>query len=311
MMRKRFPVILAWAGIMVGGCGSGMPEGGPTTGPRAELALTDVSQPLTLDALFLVSPRWLPDGSGFLVSGRHGFGLYHVRMKDTMPGTVSEIDAVYRGPVALEDGGGAFCLDAAGTAAGFSAAGGKIRQEESATALCAARLAVTLSGEDQVLHDDGQGGTVTYDPEDGLIKVSSGGLESVINDGYAWDVAVSPDGMSVAWCSGPLRDAELTVAGAAAGASTPLRGVQPSWFPDGKHLVFASPVFHETLPGVMDVVDSDLFALNVSTGTVIRLTESPAVCEMQPAVSPDGLRIVFTDWKRGSVYAASVERRLP
>ena len=61
----------------------------------------------------------------------------------------------------------------------------------------------------------------------------------------------------------------------------------------------------------MDVVDSDLYALNMTNGAVIRLTESPGVCEMQPAVSPDGARIVYSDWKRGSVCAASVERRVP
>jgi hypothetical protein len=310
-MRARIAVILAWAGVVAGGCGRGMPQGGPMTGPSAELALTGVSEPLTVDALFLVSPRWLPDGTGFLVSGRYGFGLYHVRMSGTRPGTVSEVDAGYRGPVAMGDGGGDFCIDAAGTAEAYVAANGKVRQEESAGSACASRLAATLSGEDLVLHDGGAGERVTYDTEDGLIKVSSGGFEQVVNVDYAWDVAVSPDGKKVAWCTGSLRDASLTVYDGTSGVSTPLRGVQPSWFPDGKYLVFASPAFQETLPGVMDVVDSDLYAFNVSTGAVIRLTESPAVCEMQPAVSPDGARVVYGDWKRGSVYGASVERRVP
>jgi TolB protein len=66
--------------------------------------------------------------------------------------------------------------------------------------------------------------------------------------------------------------------------------VEPTWSPDGAHVVFAS-----TRDG-----DTELYRVPLSGGAVERLTQRPGA-DGQPAYLPDG-RVVYTAWIDGAPH---------
>ena len=65
------------------------------------------------------------------------------------------------------------------------------------------------------------------------------------------------------------------------------------WGSDGREIVFLSN--HEPDPDAL--LNYDIFAVNVQTGTVRQITRTPGV-EMEPRISPDGRWIAYTATKR-------------
>ena len=79
----------------------------------------------------------------------------------------------------------------------------------------------------------------------------------------------------------------LTRPGRAAGW---VRDLRASFAPDGKTLVFAS---NRDARSEDDAADLDIYALELASGQVTRLTRDPGVAD-DPCYSPDGKRVYFT-----------------
>ena len=141
------------------------------------------------------------------------------------------------------------------------------------------------------------GGLVWFHPYPGRIVAAGPGGEQVLEDAEAWGV-VATSGGRVAWCRGPLAHATITVYGPERGIEELGHGAQPAWVTGQDVLVFARP---EADPDTGEVVASDLWAWTAASGETRRLTETPGVTEMEPAPSPDGRRLAFSDWRSGQV----------
>ncbi len=225
------------------------------------------TRPAVTDETFLVTPRWSEDGRKLVAAGRGGQGLH--------------------------------LLDLA--ARRREAPDPELRERP--------RLAPTTSGPataGEPAGDDPRGRlvartgsrTVWFDAYRGRI-VRDGGetTPEVLVEVGAWGVVAAPDGW-VAWCTGHLALAELYALDPAGGRLALGPGAQPAWARTAPVLVFARP---EPAPESGEVVRSDLWAWDRRTGRHTRLTRTPDVVEMEPAVSPDGERLAFSDWRSGRV----------
>lgn len=71
-----------------------------------------------------------------------------------------------------------------------------------------------------------------------------------------------------------------------------------SWSADGKSLIMLCPTGGQTEPksggGIDDRYYFDIFSLNLNTGEVRRLTDTPSVGKSSPLGSPDGSKIAFS-----------------
>jgi dipeptidyl aminopeptidase/acylaminoacyl peptidase len=101
-----------------------------------------------------------------------------------------------------------------------------------------------------------------------------------------FDPTFSPDGQTLAFARGG-RIRMIPVAGGNATAIGPtiddLRGLD--WSPDGTQIVYVT--------GHEDDGDADLGLLDVASGEVTALTDTPNSNEEHPSWSPDGTRIAF------------------
>jgi hypothetical protein len=77
------------------------------------------------------------------------------------------------------------------------------------------------------------------------------------------------------------------------------QGYGAAWLPGSRGIIF-SRVEHDTLK----VTGSDLFVLDPGTGRETRLTATPAVAEVEPAVSPDGRFVAYVDALTGRLLVA-------
>jgi Tol biopolymer transport system component len=110
----------------------------------------------------------------------------------------------------------------------------------------------------------------------------------------------SPDGTQIAF----VRVGDLTTPGIYAmnadGSGSrqivedPTGPSSPSWSPDGARIVFESGLGEEETGSG----DRDVYAVEIATGDLTRLTTNPARDEY-PALSPDGSRIAFTRQRDG------------
>ena len=81
-----------------------------------------------------------------------------------------------------------------------------------------------------------------------------------------------------------------------------LRDQRPAWSPDGGRVVFAS---NRHAARDADAGDLDLYAVDMGSGAITRLTHDPAVAD-DPTYSPDGKRLFFTS-TRDAARPYSVE----
>ncbi len=232
--------------------------------------LLDSLREIDSQGRFLVSPRWSPGGERLLLSGRGGVGLYFVHL-DTSK--IDELDPAYHG------------------AARFEAAGEITKLPE--------------------MFDDGlrllysnDGIRVSYDEYRGRLIVGERGRSRVLAEN-TWGARMSPGGKMVAFCTGHLASAELHVLGLDGSVEYSGPGAQPEWLPDGKRLVFTRPQAAYDGGTAHGIAGADLFMLDLTTHQTLRLTATPMITEMQPAISPSG-RLAFVDWRSGRLFVAKL-----
>jgi hypothetical protein len=268
----------------------------------SRLALTPRTQwqRLNRDGLWLVSPRFAREGSLLVLSGRGGKGLF-VEGPD---GALHVIDPTYRGPVTLNGADRVVCLPnrVSVPSPGALPAGLRIAGERDCPP-------VPFDPEiGQVLHD-GAYGRWTHHPLRGELQVRPpGGRTVLVDDRAPWSIRVSPDGKRVAYSVGSLPEPTLYLWDETRGRRSLGTGVHPVFHPDGL-LIYSKPDGALSLGKYTTVARAELIAHDLETGASWNLTDTPDLAEMQPALSPDGSRLAFVDWRWGGAYVATFDQR--
>lgn len=247
---------------------------------------------------FLTSPAWLQDGSGIVARGRGGRGLYILRPDGQ---DVEIVDSAAHGFVYWIREGDAFCMLSSGTWRFFDydPASGRLSPSTDQSGVCA-------SSDDpyatvRTLYSDPTT-RINFDLYKGSLSMNSIEVEST----SAWGATVSADGSAVAYVTGHLKKPSLFIYEKTEGKSLVGSAVHPSWHPGSRRLVYAVPTVNEQ--GV--VTCSELFSFDLQTRTSSQLTQTDDVVEMQPAFSPDGKSIAFSDWQSGTIILISAGKEV-
>lgn len=239
--------------------------------PTPPPVLTDVHT-VPAQGRFLVTPRWSPSGDRLLLSGWRGVGLTVLD-----PTTEAMHDLAWH----------------TRTRAGWDATG--------AIAPAAARI----EGDSEVLHDR-DGVRVLHRVRDGRVEAITPGGTSQIAAGGAWGARVSPDGKLVAYCTGHLPSGRLHIVEIGGPLVFEGPGVHAAWLPDQAGVVYAVPEERVSNLGTAELGGSDLYMTSAPGWTPTRLTATPDVHEMEPAVSPHGDKLAFSDWNSGTLSIARI-----
>ncbi|MFH2007718.1 MAG: hypothetical protein ABI333_14125 [bacterium] len=248
----------------------------------------------------MVSPRFAREGSHLLLSGRGGTGLF-VADRD---GALHVIDSTYRGPVRLDVAERTVCLPNRETIS-------TPRSLPKGLRVVGARACppVPFDPETGQVLRDGASGRWIHRPLRGELQFRPpGGRTVVVDDRVPWSIRVSPDGRRVAYCVGSLPDQTLYLWDEARGRRSLGTGVHPVFHPDGL-LIYSRPEGVAHVGKFTTVARAELRAHDLATGASWDLTATPDIAEMQPALSPDGSRLAFADWRWGGVYQAAFGHR--
>lgn len=267
---------------------------GPAVPPPSQWRL------LSVDLEDIVTPRWSPDGRSLLVRGTRGVGLFVLSPAD---GTLLHAEDGYRGDAAFTAGGDVCRGPALG--ARLLRLDPETGQGRATDEPCAIETRDEHLG---ALIHDGFDGAVYHNAYYGTItRVDLDGEQHQLENRGAWNVAVSPDGRRIAWCLGTLSEPALLVHDRDGDVRDLGRGAHPAWSPDGRVLVYASPTVVQ-LPRGGRRYESDLYVYDAERDEVTRLTATPDVAELQPALSPDGRSIAFADWEGDVIFVAPFVR---
>jgi hypothetical protein len=247
----------------------------------------------------LVSPVWSPTGQWLLARGWGGVGLAILSARD---GEVRFRDSEFRGPIRFV-APGVLRLGGMenGTEVRWSPEAGNWRTTRTSSAL-------DFSWDDRLGTRLVSGGAydVYHHAYDGTITQVSGNQDEVlVEDRGAWGVAVTGDGKRMAYSLGSLTEPRFLVYDPEGGLREVGAGAQPAWLPGERYVVFTKP-----WPGPSTTTGqgyaTDLFVYDVETSTTTQLTDTEAIAEMEPAVSPDGRSLAFADWNSGALYVIAM-----
>jgi hypothetical protein len=275
---QRSPIVRKWVlvialGSWVAGGACGVATPAVDDGARA-VVLADLHSTVS-QGRFLITPRWSPAGDRLLMSGWHGVGLHSL---DIDHGAIADLDWPSRARARWDDQG-------------------RVAPE-----------APRLEGSSEVLFDR-DGIRILHRVRDGAIEAISTLGSRQLAAGGAWGVRVSPDGKLVAYCMGHLPSGRIRVVDLAGTELFEGPGVHGAWSPDMTELYYSVPEKRVSARGIAELGASDLYVVAAADWTPIRLTATPDVQEMEPAISPQGDRIAFSDWKTGTLTVARIARK--
>lgn len=137
-----------------------------------------------------------------------------------------------------------------------------------------------------------------YADGENLYKIDANGKKSLINAGPSYCPALSPDGKKVAFnqvddvCVMNIDGTGKVVIG---------RGFNPTWVNDSQI------VFEVTSDDGHVYTSGELYIANINGTGVKAITSTPDMIEMNPNVSPDGSKIVFSSFTDGQIYVADLK----
>lgn len=133
-----------------------------------------------------------------------------------------------------------------------------------------------------------------------LYAIGADGSKTKIYKGAAFGPALSPDGRRVAFATMADEITVMNIDGSEAKIVT--KGFSPSWLNDNQL------VFHRTTDDGHAYLSGQIFAVDIATGTVKKLSKSTSEIEMNPSVSPDGTQIAFVRFNDGQIYVADIKQ---
>ncbi|MBR5897935.1 MAG: PD40 domain-containing protein [Muribaculaceae bacterium] len=137
-----------------------------------------------------------------------------------------------------------------------------------------------------------------YVDGDNLYKITARGTKVLINQGPSFAPALSPDGTKVAFnqmddvCVMNIDGTGKKVIGA---------GYNASWVNNNQI------VFERTTDDGHTYLTGELYMASIDGSNIKKLTSTADKIEMNPSVSPDGTKVVFTSFVDGQVYIADLK----
>ena len=137
-----------------------------------------------------------------------------------------------------------------------------------------------------------------YVDGENLYKITARGTKVLINHGPSFAPALSPDGTKVAFnqmddvCIMNIDGTGKKIIGA---------GYNASWVNNNQI------VFERTTDDGHNYLTGELYMLSIDSGNIVQLTSTADKIEMNPCVSPDGTKVVFTSFVDGQVYIADLK----
>ncbi|MBW2701583.1 MAG: PD40 domain-containing protein [Deltaproteobacteria bacterium] len=145
-------------------------------------------------------------------------------------------------------------------------------------------------------------GDFRYRIYDGRIERWTAKAWKVLVEAGAWGPVLSPDGNRLVFNTEGLLHARLWLA--EGGSHRELaHGAQQLWLPDSSALIFSQPSAAED---GRSLAGSRLILWYLQDDVEVVLTQGPG-CPMQPALSPDGKRLAWSDWHSGAIYLARLD----
>jgi Tol biopolymer transport system component len=234
------------------------------------------SKPLCCDSLTLTKPVWSSDGNSLLLSGGNNRGLYVYRIGTERLKTLDTKTRVKSKPVWLKNGEIIYL---------------KGQSFE---------LVSNFKSTENILSDT----VLIIDSRNRKIMAES------LSNGKTWEIThkkalyynplISPNKR---FAIIHLQSQMYLYATDGSGLIKLLgTGIASSWSPDGKFVFY---FLDESIDG-HNITNSEIYVLSLENNTSYKLTETPGIFEMWPAVSPDGKKIAFTDEKSGKIFLADL-----
>lgn len=131
-----------------------------------------------------------------------------------------------------------------------------------------------------------------------LYIVDALGNKRVLNEGPSFCPALSPDGKKVVFNQ---MDDICVINVDGTGKKIIGRGFNPTWVNNSQI------IFEKTEDDGHEYTAGELYIMNADGKNVKALTATPNLIEMNPCISPDGNKIVFTSFTNGQIYVADLK----
>ncbi len=128
-----------------------------------------------------------------------------------------------------------------------------------------------------------------------LYVVDELGNKRVLNEGPSFCPALSPDGKKVVFNQ---MDDICVINIDGTGKQILGRGFNPSWINNNQI------IFEKTEDDGHEYTAGELYIMNIDGKNVKALTTTANLIEMNPCISPDGSKVVFTSFTDGQIYIA-------